>query len=86
VVPPAWDPHNEYDGRGSPSAQAIAKSAARETSLIRWCPSVIRRAGECMATASLRWCPDYSCTITGSPMLTVLKYHSASAGLRLMHP
>jgi hypothetical protein len=28
----------------------------------------------------------YSFTITGSPMLTVLKYHSASAGFRLMQP
>ncbi len=28
----------------------------------------------------------HSCTITGSPTLTVLKYHSASSGLRLMQP
>jgi hypothetical protein len=28
----------------------------------------------------------YSSTTTGSPMLTALKYHSASAGLRLMQP
>jgi hypothetical protein len=28
----------------------------------------------------------FSCTITGSPTLTVLKYHSASSGLRLMQP
>lgn len=28
----------------------------------------------------------YSCTITGSPILTVLKYHSAAAGIRLMQP
>jgi len=28
----------------------------------------------------------YSLTTTGSPTLTVLKYHSASAGLRLMQP
>jgi hypothetical protein len=28
----------------------------------------------------------YSLTITGSPMLTALKYHSASAGFRLMQP
>ena len=28
----------------------------------------------------------FSCTITGSPMLTVLKYHSASSVLRLMQP
>jgi hypothetical protein len=31
-------------------------------------------------------CTPYSLTTTGSPMLTVLKYHSASAGLRLMQP
>jgi hypothetical protein len=28
----------------------------------------------------------FSCTITGSPMLTVLKYHSASSVLRPMQP
>ena len=31
-------------------------------------------------------CTPYSLTTTGSPMLTVLKYHSASAGLRLIQP
>ncbi|SKK93812.1 Uncharacterised protein [Mycobacteroides abscessus subsp. massiliense] len=28
----------------------------------------------------------YSCTTTGSPILTLLKYHSAAAGGRLIQP
>lgn len=29
---------------------------------------------------------DYLCTMMGSPTRTMLKYHSAFSGLRLMHP
>ena len=47
------------------------------------CPHMTLGA-ECLEAGGCR--RRYSVTITGSPMLTVLKYHSASAGLRLMQP
>src|ERR1700739_917426 len=45
-----------------------------------------RNSPELRKTVGAVSCRCYSCTITGSPTLTALKYHSASAGLRLMQP
>jgi hypothetical protein len=48
-------------------------------------PSELGSEGFSLCQDENSWA-TYSLTTTGSPMLAVLKYHSASAGLRLMHP
>ena len=60
------------------SAKACTTTAARRACTAR------HPGAEPLEASGYRRC--YCFTITGSPMLTVLKYHSASAGLRLMQP